>query len=161
MELTREKIINLLQTEDEQEIQELFSQARAVREKQFGRKMFLYGFVYFTTWCRNDCAFCYYRKSNKIDRYRKSPEEVIRLSKELADSGVHLIDLTMGEDLAFHKESFQTVLSIIGQIKDQTGLPVMISPGVISDSLIRDFAAAGTDWVRWWHFPVIWRESAA
>lgn len=146
MELTREKIISLLQTEDEQEIQELFSQARKVREKQFGRKMFLYGFVYFTTWCRNDCAFCYYRKSNNIDRYRKSPEEVIRLSKELADSGVHLIDLTMGEDLAFHKESFQTVLSIIRQIKEQTGLPVMISPGVISDSLIRDFAAAGTDW---------------
>ncbi|MEG0830066.1 MAG: methylornithine synthase PylB [Anaerovoracaceae bacterium] len=146
MELTREQIIDLLETKDEERIQRLFAEARKIRVENFGNKMFLYGFVYFTTWCRNDCAFCYYRKSNDIERYRKTSEEVLALSKGLADSGVHLIDLTMGEDLVYHKESFDTVISIIDQIKETTNLPVMISPGLVNDELIKKFANAGTDW---------------
>lgn len=146
MELTKDTIIELLDTKDETRIQELFAEARKVREQQFGKKMFLYGFVYFSTWCRNDCAFCYYRKSNDIDRYRKSPEEILRLSQGLADSGVHLIDLTMGEDLSYHEEDFETVVSIIRRIKETTGLPVMISPGVVPKAQIDAFAEAGADW---------------
>ena len=102
MKITRETIIDLLETDNERAAAELFEEARKVREKQFGNRIFLYGFVYFTTWCRNNCAFCYYRKENDIDRYRKSPEEVLELSRSLAESGVHLIDLTMGEDLMYH-----------------------------------------------------------
>ncbi len=146
MELTKEKIVELLETKDEKQIEALFAEARRVREQQFGNKIFLYGFVYFSTWCRNDCTFCYYRKSNQIERYRKTPEEILRLSQELAESGVHLIDLTMGEDLSYHEEDFETVLSIIRSIKETTGLPVMISPGVVSDQQIKAFAEAGTDW---------------
>lgn len=146
MELTKEKIVELLETKDEKQIEALFAEARRVREQQFGNKIFLYGFVYFSTWCRNDCTFCYYRKSNQIERYRKTPEEILHLSQELAESGVHLIDLTMGEDLSYHEEDFETVLSIIRSIKETTGLPVMISPGVVPDQQIKAFAEAGTDW---------------
>lgn len=146
MNLTKERIVELLKTEDPKEIEDLFAQARKVREDNFGNKIFLYGFVYFTTWCRNDCAFCYYRKSNDIERYRKTPEEVLKLSMDLAESGVHLIDLTMGEDLSYHREDFDTVLSIIKEIKEKTGLPVMISPGLVDEHLIDKFADANTDW---------------
>lgn len=146
MNLTKERIVELLKTEDPKEIEDLFAQARKVREDNFGNKIFLYGFVYFTTWCRNDCAFCYYRKSNDIERYRKTPEEVLKLSMDLAESGVHLIDLTMGEDLSYHREDFDTVLSIIKEIKEKTGLPVMISPGLVDEHLIDKFADADTDW---------------
>lgn len=146
MELTRDKIIQLLQSDNEPEVQELFQEARRIREANFGKKIFMSGFVYFSTWCRNNCAFCYFRKLNEIDRYRKEPEEILALSKRLADSGVHLIDLTMGEDPFYHEEDFETVLSIIRHIKQETGLPVMISPGVVSDELIKKFAEAGADW---------------
>ena len=41
----------------------------------------------------------YYRKSNShCQRYRKSPHEIAAVAAALAESGVHLIDLTMGED---------------------------------------------------------------
>ncbi len=146
MKITRETIIDLLETDDERAAAELFEEARYVREKQFGNKMFLYGFVYFTTWCRNNCAFCYYRRENDIDRYRKTPDEVIRLSESLAESGVHLIDLTMGEDPAYHRENFDTAVDIVNHIRSDIGLPVMISPGVVSDDVINHFAAAGADW---------------
>lgn len=144
--LPREKIISILESNSRQEAEDLFAEARAARQKYFGKKIFMYGFVYFTTWCRNDCTFCYYRKSNQIERYRKDRGEVLRLSEELAESGVHLIDLTMGEDLQFHQEDFESVIEIIRKIKQEPDLPVMISPGVVSDVIINKLADAGTDW---------------
>ncbi|MCB6993574.1 methylornithine synthase PylB [bacterium 210820-DFI.6.37] len=144
--LSREQIISILKSDDKQQMEDLFAKARNVREKIFGKKVFLYGFVYFTTWCRNDCTFCYYRKSNEIERYRKDPEEVFRLSKELADSGVHLIDLTMGEDLRYYSEDFNSLVDIINQIKSELGLPVMISPGVLNGDQIEKISKSCADW---------------
>ena len=120
--MNRDEIIRLLETDNPVMIEELFSKARMAREEQFSNKIFLYGFVYFSTWCRNNCNFCYYRKSNKIERYRKEPEEIIAIAELLAESGVNLIDLTMGEDLKYHQENFSTVFDIIKTIKERTGL---------------------------------------
>lgn len=144
--LTKEEIVTLLSITDKNEMEELFAAARQVREKTFGKKIFMYGFVYFSTWCRNNCNFCYYRKSNNIERYRKDPKEVVELAVRLAESGVHLLDLTMGEDPIYHKENFASVLKIAEDIKKETGLPVMLSPGVISDELIDSFAELGVEW---------------
>ncbi|MDD4200609.1 MAG: methylornithine synthase PylB, partial [Eubacteriales bacterium] len=138
--------IEYLNTTDKSEVQELFAKARKVREEHSGKKIFMYGFVYFSTFCRNDCAFCYFRKSNKIERYRKTPEEILEISRSLADSGVNLLDMTMGEDMFFHKDNFSLMLDLIGQIKKETGLPIMISPGVVSIEDIAAFARAGVEW---------------
>ena len=59
---------------NEGEAEYLFAAARKTRNKYFGNKVFLYGFVYLSTFCRNNCTFCGYRKSNQDTvRYRKSP----------------------------------------------------------------------------------------
>jgi len=145
--LSQEEIMALLAIEDAAALEELYSSARQKRSEVTGNRVFLYGFVYFTTWCRNDCNFCYFRKSNAIDRYRKTPEEILSICEELALSGVHLIDLTMGEDESYHQERFASLFEIIREIKARTGLPVMISPGVVDDELIDDFAALGTEWL--------------
>lgn len=143
---TREQIINLLESDDPEVVQDLFKEARKTREEATGKKIFAYGFVYFTTYCRNNCNFCYYRKSNGIERYRKSTEEILETAKQLIDSGVNLIDLTMGEDMAYHKEGFESVVSIINTIKNDYQTPVMISPGVVDNEIIDKFAKAKTDW---------------
>ena len=143
--MDRDQIVQLLNSKDPAELEDLFRRAREARMTTTKDHVFLYGFVYFTTWCRNDCAFCYYRRSNDIERYRKPWEETKQLSLDLAKSGVHLIDLTMGEDPQYHKEGFQSVMELIKTLKAETGLPVMISPGLVSDQLIDGFAEAGTD----------------
>ena len=89
---------------DGQEMEALFSRARAARERRFGNKVFLYGFVYFSTYCSNNCTFCYYRRDNWIDRYRKGADELLEISGRLARSGVHMIDLTMGEDAHYRDD---------------------------------------------------------
>jgi len=144
--MDKNEIIDLLRIDSPNEVQKLFSLARSAREKAFGNKIFMYGFVYFSTWCRNNCNFCYYRKSNQIDRYRKEPEEIIAIAENLAQSGVHLIDLTMGEDLSYHQDDFYILIDIVKRIKESTGLPVMLSPGLIEDRYIDLFAKQGVEW---------------
>ena len=100
-DLSKAEITFLLNLEDDDQIEVLFQKAREVRQNHFGNKVFMYGFIYASTYCRNDCSFCLFRCSNsQTKRYRKSKEEIVAAALRLADSGVHLIDLTMGEDPA-------------------------------------------------------------
>ena len=144
--MNRKEIIDLLRMDSQDEIKDLFSQARKAREKECSNRVFMYGFVYFSTWCRNNCNFCYYRKSNKIDRYRKEPDEIIAIAKDLAASGVHLLDLTMGEDMSYHADDFSGLYELVKEIRECTGLPVMFSPGLIEDRYIEKFADLGVEW---------------
>lgn len=144
--MDKNEILELLKIDDPGKLQELFQRARTARNEVFSNKIFMYGFVYFSTWCRNNCNFCYYRSSNKIERYRKTPDEIIEIACQLAESGVHLIDLTMGEDLKYHQDNFADLFDMVKEIKRRTSLPVMVSPGVINDQLIDAFADLGSEW---------------
>lgn len=147
--LSGPEVVLLLGLKEKAEISMLFETARALRERFFGPKIFAYGFVYFSTYCRNNCRFCSSRISNKQKtRYRKSESEITRAAISLARSGVHLIDLTMGEDPRFYgrNEEFAGLAELAGILKRETGLPLMISPGAVSEKTLRLFAGAGVDW---------------
>ncbi|MFT3951920.1 MAG: methylornithine synthase PylB [Oscillospiraceae bacterium] len=142
--ITDNDIKALLLCDDPDERELIFRAAREQRSRIFGNKVFLYGFVYFSTFCKNDCAFCLYRASGSgAVRYRKTADEIIKTAVELKNSGVHLIDLTMGEDGFFTGERLSELVSAV---KEATGLPVMISPGLADDETIERLAQAGADW---------------
>lgn len=149
-ELSREEIVSLLAISDRDQLVALFQTARTLREEYFGQDIFLYGFVYLSTYCRNDCRFCYYRRSNRDSlRYRKSESEVLEAALDLAESGVHLIDLTMGEDPEYldrGQEGIDRLAGLVRKVKARTGLPVMISPGVVPESALQELVRAGADW---------------
>ena len=127
---------------------DVFAAAREVRARHTGDAVFLYGFVYFSTYCRNDCAFCFYRADNdESPRYRKSLDEVVAICHDLAASGVVLLDLTMGEDPALHDDpGHAALLDLVGAVAGGAGLPVMISPGVLPQETLGGLRAAGADW---------------
>jgi methylornithine synthase len=147
-ELTKTEISHLMKTSDIVDLYSIFSVAQRIREKNFGNTVFPYGFIYSSTYCRNYCIFCYYRKPNdKCLRYRKTPEEILEYAGQLKKSGVHLIDLTMGEDPLIHKEKhYEYLVSLVKRIVDDIGLPVMVSPGVIPRKTLQDLAQVGADW---------------
>ncbi len=126
----------------------LFAAAREVRARRFGAVVFLYGFVYFSTYCRNECAFCFYRVDNdESPRYRKSLDEVVSICRDLAGSGVVLLDLTMGEDPVIHDDpGYAGLLELVAAVCDGGGLPVMVSPGVVPDEVLAGLRACGADW---------------
>lgn len=147
--LITSEILQLLTLTRPDEREQLFAAARQQRQRYFDNKVFLYGFVYFSTYCCNDCTFCYYRKSNdQCQRYRKSSQEIADIAGALAESGVHLLDLTMGEDPQYlnNRADSQQLVEVVRLVKQQTGLPIMVSPGVVSKELLRQLQAAGADW---------------
>jgi methylornithine synthase len=146
--LGKEEILYLLNLKAEEDTEKLFSAAREVRKRNFGSDIFLYGFIYFSTYCRNDCSFCFYRRSNSVSpRYRKSKAEIIDTAEQLTGSGVHLLDLTMGEDPHYFNDSnFEELLEITSEVIESSGLPVMISPGVVPREILARFSEIGVDW---------------
>lgn len=145
--ISRNETTYLLGLNDPEAIQQVITTARDVCRRNFGNRVFLYGFLYFSTYCRNQCAFCFYRQSNtRSPRYRKNLDDVVHTACGLVDSGVHLVDLTMGEDPLLHESGFQTLLKIIARIKQKTGIPIMVSPGVVPDYLFKEFSKREVDW---------------
>ncbi|MDR1036345.1 MAG: methylornithine synthase PylB [Deltaproteobacteria bacterium] len=128
-----------------EEREALFAAAREARERAWGGRVFTYGFIYLSTYCRNDCRFCAWRSSNGSEpRYRKTREEILEASAALAGDGVSLVDLTTGEDPETDSPWYAAGLAdLIRAVRAETGLPVMISPGLVSGRALRLFAEAG------------------
>ena len=129
------------------EAEPLFAAAREQRRRHFGNAVFLYGFVYYSTYCRNSCAFCFYRAANTISpRYRKDAGEVVEICRALADSGVNLLDLTLGEDpMLFGSGDFSPLIDLVASVWRDIGLPIMVSPGVVPLDVLAELRAAGAD----------------
>jgi len=146
----RDEIKFLLGLTDPEKRALLYKAARDVRSDFFGNRIFLYGFLYFSTHCRNDCNFCQYRKSNtSLIRYRKTEKEILSASMEMARAGVHLIDLTMGEDPDLYSSGelgISRLVNMVRHVRKSTGLPLMISPGTVPDHALKDLADAGATW---------------
>ncbi|MBM9615901.1 methylornithine synthase PylB [Desulfobulbus rhabdoformis] len=148
--LSCEEIGFLLSLDAEEDLERLFAAAGTVRSRWFGKTVFLYGFLYFNTACSNNCLFCQYRKSNsKATRYSKSTEMIDTIVRKMEASGVHLIDLTMGEFADGTKEAeseYGRLSSFIQKIRKESDIPIMVSPGVVNRSVLADLAEAGADW---------------
>lgn len=137
----------LMGLQDKEDIEELFAEARRVRDREFGRSVFTYGFVYFSTYCKNNCNFCYYRRANgDIGRYRKSIEEIVQLAGALRDAGINLADLTMGEDPVMYANGYERLLETIRAVHEQVGIPIMASPGALPREMFPKVREAGADW---------------
>jgi methylornithine synthase len=148
--LSAPEIVFLLGLEEEDQINRLFATAKSLRHKHFGNKIFLYGFIYASTYCRNDCRFCFFRKSNsESQRYRKPTSEIITAAAKSAESGVHLIDLTMGEDPALYNDDgtgFDRLVDLVVAVRQATGLPIMVSPGAIPSEILSRLAENDVSW---------------
>jgi len=146
-EISRDDTVELLSVYRKDDVTELFSAASSVRDKAFGNKVFIYGFVYFSTYCRNNCAFCFYRRTNDLQpRYRKTEDEILALSASLKDAGINLVDLTMGEDPLMCASDHSEFLGIVERVRDDIGISIMASPGAVPEGSFGKFKDAGADW---------------
>ena len=146
--LDKGEIVFLLGLTQKNQIDAVFEAARELRFRHFADRVFLYGFIYVSTFCRNQCNFCYYRSANALPvRYRREASEIIEAAQSLAESGVHLIDLTLGEDPQyFQGQGFEPFIQLVKAIRQTADLPIMVSPGVVPAEVLSDFARAGVKW---------------
>jgi len=145
--LDRVEVASLLATPRGKSLDRLFATARTLRERVFGDEIFLYGFVYLSTYCRNHCNFCLYREGNvSSPRYRKSIKVILDIARALAADGVHLLDLTMGEDPYYLEGGGGRLLEMVSEVREAVPLSVMVSPGVLTPGTLVEIARLGVDW---------------
>jgi len=146
MQLSDDDLRKMLLINDSMELEKLHYVARKVRDHYFGNKVFLYSFVYFSTHCKNRCAFCYYNTMNKINRYRLELEDIRNICRQLKGEQIHMVDLTMGEDPYFHEEPSRFA-KVIDIVKEELDLPIMVSPGVLDDKTLEMLRGHGANFL--------------
>lgn len=113
--LSREEFFRLLTERTPKEEEYARNLAAEVREKNYGKDIFIRGLIEFTNYCKNDCFYCGIRKSNKkAQRYRLTLEEILSCSQEGYELGFRTFVLQGGEDGFFTKER---IVSLIHEIK--------------------------------------------
>ncbi len=77
----------------------LFSRARSVAQQHFGRRIYTRGLIEFTNYCRNDCYYCGIRRSNRrAERYRLTKDEILSCCDQGYRLGFRTFVLQGGED---------------------------------------------------------------
>ncbi|BAL83658.1 hypothetical protein SELR_19500 [Selenomonas ruminantium subsp. lactilytica TAM6421] len=113
-DLTDEEFIVLL-TADSPELDAcLAAHARKVREKYYGKDVYIRGLIEFTNHCRNNCYYCGIRRDNpNAQRYRLTMEEILTCCETGQQLGFRTFVLQGGEDAYFTDERLAELIRAI------------------------------------------------
>ena len=134
----------LLRTEDEEILAYLYAQARKVREKHYGRDVYIRGLIEFTDYCRNNCYYCGLRRDNrKAERYRLSEQEIMECAQEGYFLGFRTFVLQGGEDAGYGCERTE---ALVRMLKERfPDCAVTLSVGEHSEETYWRWREAGAD----------------
>lgn len=143
-DLSDDEFASVLLVDDPQFSEYLSAKAREVREKVYGKDVYLRGLIEFTNYCKNNCYYCGIRCGNKnAERYRLSEEEILSCSDRGYELGFRTIVLQGGEDPYFTDDR---IVSIVRKIKEQhPDTAVTLSIGEREKESYQRFYDAGAD----------------
>ena len=142
--LEGEEYLFLLQHWGREEAQLLAQKAMAVKERVYGREVYIRGLIEVSNICKNDCYYCGIRKSNpNCQRYRLTREDILTCCDEGYHLGFRTFVLQGGEDGFFTDE---VLCRIVGSIKQaHPDCAVTLSLGERSAESYRRLKQAGAD----------------
>lgn len=141
--LSREELVTLLEIQDKEERNALFSRADQIRRRYVGDEVHFRGIVEFSNHCIKNCHYCGLRRGNRqLKRYRMTPEEIINTCKTAVASGFKTIVLQSGEDPNY---SAETLADLIHYIKSKHQIAVTLSLGEKPQNFYRLLKDAGAD----------------
>ena len=115
--LSAKEFDELLSQHDDEDSEYLFKLARNLREKYYGKDVYIRGLIEFSNYCRNDCYYCGIRTSNKnVSRYRLTEEEILQCADVGYELGFRTFVLQGGEDMSFTTEK---IAEIVRNIKNR------------------------------------------
>ena len=143
-DLSDDEFAFVLLCDDPQFSDYLSAKARTVRERFYGKDVYLRGLIEFTNYCRNNCFYCGIRSGNKhAQRYRLSEDDIISCSDLGYELGFRTIVLQGGEDPYYTDDR---IVSIVSKIKERhPDAAVTLSIGEKERESYERFYAAGAD----------------
>lgn len=116
--LSHREALLLLEAEDETIWSEIFTLAKQIKEKIYGRRIVMFAPLYLSNYCINGCTYCpYHIKNKQIKRKKLSQEEIRREVIALQDMGHKRLALESGEHpehspIEYILESIETIYKI-------------------------------------------------
>lgn len=124
--------------------EELARRARAVRERIYGKTVYIRGLIECSSFCKNDCYYCGLRRSNQnAQRYRLTEEEILQCCAEGWQLGFRTFVLQGGEDPALSPDCVARTVRAIK--KRFPGCAVTLSLGEHSKDVFQIWKEAGAD----------------
>jgi len=104
----------LITNRNEEITERLRNEAVALRQKVYGRSVFVRGLIEIRSYCRNDCLYCGIRRSNsKAQRYRLTEEEILSCCDEGYSLGYRTFVLQGGEDAYYTDDLLSDLITKI------------------------------------------------
>ena len=142
--LTKEELVYIIKNINDEDRKYLSEKASCLRDKYYGKKVYLRALIEFTNICKNDCYYCGIRKSNKnADRYRLSLEQIMECADIGHELGYSTYVLQGGEDPYFTDDK---IVEIVKSIKAKyPDCAITLSIGEKSYESYKKYYDAGAD----------------
>ena len=142
--LTKEEYVSLISSHTDKDSEYLFSLAREVRQKYYGKDVYIRGLIEFTNYCKNDCLYCGIRRSNKnAERYRLTKEQIMDCCQQGYELGFRTFVLQGGEDPYFTDD---IIVDLIKSIKSEySDCALTLSIGEHEHKSYKAYFDAGAD----------------
>jgi len=124
------------------EAQEAFHQKAALATRaRFGNQVFVRGVVEVSNYCRENCAYCGMRRSNRsLERFRAEHDQLAELLIHHRPASMTDVNIQAGEDPVAVRE---VVLPLIQTLRGETDLGISVCLGSLSHSMYADLKQAG------------------
>lgn len=142
--LSRDQWRILLEGRTRERAEKMAEKASALRDRIYGKRIFIRGLIEFTNYCRNDCYYCGIRKSNKkASRYRLSQGEILECCRAGYRLGFRTFVLQGGEDPYYND---QRITELVKEIrKEFPDCAITLSIGEKERESYEAFKKAGAD----------------
>ncbi|HEX2948123.1 MAG TPA: [FeFe] hydrogenase H-cluster radical SAM maturase HydG [Armatimonadota bacterium] len=115
--LTHREAAILLNVEDPEILEEIYTLARKVKEHIYGRRIVMFAPLYLSDYCINKCTYCGYNHDHTFKRHKLTQEELVEEVRLLESMGHKRLALETGEDpvnspVEYVLESIKTIYSL-------------------------------------------------
>ena len=143
-DITLGQLRQLLASDDEALVKNLFEQAREVADGIYGKRVFIRGLIEISSHCKNDCLYCGLRRSQKgAVRYRLTDEQILDCCEKGYRLGFRTFVMQGGEDAWFDDERMVRIVSEVR--RRYPDCAITLSLGERSDESYRRLFDAGAN----------------
>lgn len=133
----------ILLSEDQDFLEELYRNARETAKATFSNKIYIRALIEFSNYCKEGCYYCgINRNKSSVHRFRLSKEEIYSAAETAYEAGFRTFVLQGGEDTHFTDEAFSEIISYLKKNYDAA---ITLSLGVRSYEAYKLFKKAGAD----------------
>ncbi len=113
-DLSDGELLALITMDDPGADEYLAQRAADLRDRVYGKQVFIRGLIEFTNYCRNDCHYCGIRRSNRnCSRYRLAQGQILDCCEAGYGLGFRTFVLQGGEDPWFTRERMTKLIRAI------------------------------------------------